>query len=445
MKIISIICCVVFSLFTHATSFVKGAYTFVVLDGKMEVKIYKAKNLTGNVELPSTVYHNGTMYKVTEVGPAAFENLQFTSLSIPATYLNIGDNAFYGCSSLKEVIIEDAVEQIFLSSMSYKMASTFNGCPIAKVTIGRPVYASSYTAFGGCPIEELIVRGNLRAIPDKLGVGNSHLTKLDICSSVEEIPGSCFSGSTALETLHLPNVRYIGNYAFSGCSSLIEITGLNYLKFVGDYAFSDCSNLERIDFSSVIMISDRAFNKCISLQNFEIPNCSKIGACAFYGCTSLTRISYPEGFSQIADGAFFHCDNILEIVFPSTLQFVGDDYSVNGSFGDCDKLKKIVCKALIPPVVKDTYAFPYNSFSNAELVVPTNTKVLYKEAEIWKKFTKISEMDFSSTNVEDIIECNGKCKLIDNVDLGGRKHKTPQQGINIVRYINGTSKKIFIP
>ena len=42
------------------------------------------------------------------------------------------------------------------------------------------------------------------------------------------------------------NVREIGDYAFSGCSSLRSITIPESVKKIGDYAFLNCYSLTKI-------------------------------------------------------------------------------------------------------------------------------------------------------------------------------------------------------
>ena len=69
----------------------------------------------------------------------------------------------------------------------------------------------------------------------------------------------------------------IGNSAFSGCTSLIQITIPSSVTSIGNGAFSGCSSLTQI--------------------TFEIPSSvTSIGNYAFYRCSSLTQIIIPSSF-----------------------------------------------------------------------------------------------------------------------------------------------------
>ena len=62
----------------------------------LEAELYGGDNVTGALNIPETVTHNGFTYTVTKIAEAAFFNdvPAITSISIPATVTAIGDNAF---------------------------------------------------------------------------------------------------------------------------------------------------------------------------------------------------------------------------------------------------------------------------------------------------------------------------------------------------------------
>ena len=66
----------------------------------------KSGSYSGNINIPSTVYYNGTTYSVTEIGQYAFSQCSgMTSVTIPKSVKYIGSGAFWDCSGLSSITI----------------------------------------------------------------------------------------------------------------------------------------------------------------------------------------------------------------------------------------------------------------------------------------------------------------------------------------------------
>jgi len=78
---------------------------------------------------------------------------------------------------------------------------------------------------------------------------------------------------------------------------------------IGDYAFSGCSSLTDVSIpNSVTSIGDSAFEGCSSLTDVSIPNSvSGIGDSAFAGCTSLSALTVDplNSVYSSVDGVLF--------------------------------------------------------------------------------------------------------------------------------------------
>ena len=67
----------------------------------------------GNLEIPTSVTHNGTTYSVTMIGYGAFDDCNgLTSVTIPNSIISIDDYAFRNCSGLSSISIPSSVSAI---------------------------------------------------------------------------------------------------------------------------------------------------------------------------------------------------------------------------------------------------------------------------------------------------------------------------------------------
>ncbi len=178
-------------------------------------------------------------------------------------------------SSLKTVVITDG------TSIG---AEAFYGCTgLTSITIPASVTSIEYYAFQGC----------------------SGLTNITIPSSVTSIGDYAFSGCSGLTSIAIPaSVTSIGEGAFSGCTGLTSITvavgnttyhssGNCIIETASKTLIAGCKNSVIPTDGSVTSIGDYAFSGCSGLTNITIPaSVTSIGGYAFYDCSSLTSITF---------------------------------------------------------------------------------------------------------------------------------------------------------
>ena len=150
-----------------------------------------------------------------------------------------------------------------------------------------------------------------------------------------------FSGCTSLTQIHLPEgLSSIGDSAFNGCTSLTEINLPEGLTYIGAWAFSGCTSLTEINLpDSLTYIGMGAFSGCTSLTQIKLPDSlTSIGKYAFEGCTSLTEIVLPEGLTSIGDSAFYGCTSLRKISYYKKTEDL-----LKRHFGDdWEKFEKVV-------------------------------------------------------------------------------------------------------
>jgi len=126
----------------------------------------------------------------------------------------------------------------------------------------------------------------------------------------------------------------IGDYAFSYCSSLTEISIPYYMKWIGRGAFYGCKSLEKVSFSKGSFISSFAFAKCTNLK--EVSLVDNVFEGAFSYCENLAAFPLSNEVDDISEYAFEHCNSLIEITIPKSVKNIE-----KLAFRSCTNLKKV--------------------------------------------------------------------------------------------------------
>ena len=198
---------------------------------------------------------------------------------VPDNITAIGESAFAGDTTLKEVVIGSNVKTIGSGAFQYCTA-------LRKVTLAEGVESIGSHAFYGCAALETV------SLP----------------TTVEKLESYVFYGCEALESISLENIRVIDNAALWYCSSLIDVTFSKDLEKIGDWAFAQCQSLQSTNLEEcekLTAIGDYAFAACPMLRTIAFPNSLRhIGKLVFYSCTRLYNVTIPASVNSIDFGAF---------------------------------------------------------------------------------------------------------------------------------------------
>ncbi|WP_317510923.1 leucine-rich repeat domain-containing protein [Segatella copri] len=269
---------------------------------------------------------------------------------------------------------------------------------------------------GGLPYIKYM--GGVYTSNDKLGYaafsGCSGLTSLTIPSSVTSIGESAFSGCSGLTSLTIPSsVTSIGESAFYGCSGLTSLTIPSSVTSIGESAFYGCSGLTSLTIpSSVTSIGESVFFGCSGLTSFTIPSSvTSIGESVFFGCSGLTSFTIPSSVTSIGWGAFCGCSGLTSIyVYTEKLPNMGSDV-----FAGCDAKK---CTVYVPKGTYDDYWL--SEFGYFENIV-----------------------EFDPTGINNVITSND-AKELSRYSVNGQRLSAPTKGLNLVKYSDGSVKKVVV-
>ena len=260
-------------------------------------------------------------FGITTIGDNAFYGYtSIASIEIPNSVTNIGYYAFMNCSSLTSARIPNSVNTI--------ERGAFARCGFTNIEIPSSVTSIEEGAFFACrKLASITVDEN-----------NSVYDNRNNCNAIIETKSNKLIAAS--QNTVIPNdVTIIDNYTFGECYNKTSITIPN----------------------SVTTIGVHAFNSCINLESIEIPNSvTSIEECAFYGCTSLKSITIGNNVTHIRQHAFAGCRSLTSVTshIPADKLFTTHQIFINI---DLD-----ACTLYVPYGAKETYAATdgWNEFTN---------------------------------------------------------------------------------
>lgn len=271
------------------------------------LKSLLSSNAKFKIVVPQTIVKGETTLNVSEI--AGVESItgilkeygkNLVSLELPQTIKKIGKNAFRSCTSLNEIVTSDALTDIGMGA--------FEGCTsLTEITIPQKVTTIGEKAFAGCSSVSTVnylakSSGTANNISPFSGIGLANV----LIDGATSLPSGLFSktniAKVTFQNVDIPTAGGWAGQVFLECAKLKEVVFGNncVIPKIGDYAFSGCSSLLKISLPNTV---------------------TKIGANAFKGCTSIIKFTVPEKItgSGIDAKAFDGCTNLLEVVNKSKL------------------------------------------------------------------------------------------------------------------------------
>ena len=267
--------------------------------------------------------------------------------------------------------------------------------------------------------------------------GCSGLTSLTLPAGITSIGEYAFYGCSGLTSLNLPaGITEIGESTFSDCSGLTSLTLPDGITSIGISAFAYCSGLTSLNLpAGITSINYGAFLDCSGLTSLTLPDgITSIGSRAFYGCSGLTSLTLPAGITSIDKYAFSGCSRLTSLTLPAGITWIGES-----AFSYCSGLTSIYVYAEKVPRI-GRYAFEGCASRKCTLYVPKGTYDNYRLSE-FGYFENIVEFDATgidktttSTDVEEV----------SRYSLNGQRLVGPTKGLNIVKYSDGSVKKVAV-
>ncbi|MBR2296292.1 MAG: leucine-rich repeat protein, partial [Clostridia bacterium] len=167
---------------------------------------------------------------------------------------------------------------------------------------------------------EKVITGKIVVVRGKSFNGCPKLKEIVFSNGIKEIQYNAFDFNTALTTLDFSactTLTSIGQQAFKGCTSLVNVTLPNTVTSMGTSVFENCTALKTINWpTSMTKIPGSTFSGCSMLAAFAISsNITEIGSSAFKTCTSLTSVYIPASVTSIGSDCWRGCSGVTSIEF----------------------------------------------------------------------------------------------------------------------------------
>ncbi len=281
-----------------------------------------------------------------------FQGSNLKSIVIPSNIEEIKREAFYECSRLENVTLNEGLKKIG--------SEAFVGTKIKSITIPSTVEEIGGGAF--VDIEVSVADGNKRyEVIDncliekdtkRLVSGNVNSV---IPFGIKEIDRGAFYKSK-IESLEIPgSIERIEEATFIYCSKLKTVVLNEGLKEICESAFEGTKIESIVIPSTVRKIHGDSFNKIIFAVAEENPNYEVIGDCLIEKKTkkiiSVGKTGIvPRDFKGIGLNAFFYSE-IEALEIPSTVEKI-DGGALYGAY----KLKSIICNDGLKEIGDSSFA-----------------------------------------------------------------------------------------
>ena len=207
---------------------------------------------------------------ITAIGAHAFEGYEkISKIELPDSVTELGEYAFNHCSGVTSVRLSNNLTEIKATALS-DLGTTSNvvGSVANPISITLPdsllyIRGRAFSLSNGSGLKgDLTIPDNVQSIGEDAFVNNHGLTgNLTIGKSVKEIGRGAFSSCNFTGKLSVPgSVTKIGEKAFMS-NKFTSIQIANGVTSIGEYAFSGCTSVHSIDLSSIAqaIYGDNAF------------------------------------------------------------------------------------------------------------------------------------------------------------------------------------------
>ena len=378
---------------------------FTVTSASHSVSVTGYSSVAATLAIPSTVEYHGVDYDVVSIGTNAFYGCKtIKTLVLPDTMQSIGSQAFYGCSAMTSADLGGTVSVgtkafarcSYLKSVdvgdSLKTVSAYGFFRCSRLaSIDLEDAASTFKSLGSYAFDYCDKLGSI-AVPSfvtAIGKEAFSLRFVDESGAALDANPASLGGYiyknvggklVRQDNVHAGDAFAAGSLRYAVTSSLpAEAAVTGYTGSVTRLAIPS-----EVEFSGFVLkvtsVADYAFKGCSTLLRIELNDVKTIGSCAFYGCKALKTVIMDD-VETVGIKAFANCVKV------NTLR-LGDDLKTVRAYAFYG------CKAIQAIDLPDTVtSIGSYAFANCSSLA---------SADLGESLTTIGAKSFQSTALQSL-------------------------------------------
>lgn len=254
---------------------------------------------------------------VTHIENGAFSGCAaLQSVRLSADVISLGDWIFRDCTALREITVDTenpaykSVDGILYTKDGATLVLYPTGKTDARFTLPEGVAAIGNCAFyGNKSLKEITLSDALKSIGNEAFFGCTDLTSLILSEGVTEIGSFAFRDCAALTSVTLNGkLSTVGAYAFDGCDELTRVDITDLGAFCG-IDFGDSS-------ANPLHAARKLFANGKEMTAVTIPEgVTAIGKYAFYNFEGMTSLTLPADVISFGAYAFAGCTGLAHVYF----------------------------------------------------------------------------------------------------------------------------------
>lgn len=438
-----------------------------------------------------------------KIGAYAFSNCtKLTKVDIPYGCTSIGAEAFYHCSNMKEITIPSTIksiggnafnmsglEKVIVKDLAAWCSIAFElsniGSP-SMAAMGNPLCYGHLYRDENTEITDLVIPDGVTEIKPYVFNCCKSLTSVTIPASVKKIGEQAFYGCNKLQSVKIRNLEKWCDVEFSMFSNELSdvVLSSNPLQYANHLYLNDEEIVDLFIPQSVKKINDGAFEKCMGLKSVVISNgLTQIGSQAFKGCTNLEKVVIPNTVTSIGQKAFADCMSLYSVTslinMPFNLdetafKYTGTNYDPNIIYmaatlyvphGRSAMYGNVASWKLFANIMETDMKFKLTYVLNGEVYKTYDiqaTEVITPEPDPFKEgfdFSGWSAIPYlmpaedvtvygtlkPGDSIQDVDAENLDAdSIVARYSMSGLPIAAPQKGVNIIRYSDGTTRKVMV-